>query len=224
MARNISGKSSSSHTDIVTQHVRDEIASGNYPPGERLREANISELLGISRTPIREAIRVLETEGLIVIEPWKGIKVAELNRNQMMDFFLFRETLEGLAAGLAAAAVSDDELEKMEAILLKTETAERDTLSDLVDSNEAFHQMIFDVAKNRFLTQSLDVLKTARLLLRGNVYRIEGVWKSSCEEHQAILSALSDRDAETASEAARRHVRSSALASLSLKLESEISA
>ena len=99
-----------SMTDEVRDHIRDGIAEGRYLPGERLREGAIAEVLNVSRTPIREAMRILESEGLIVMQPWKGITVATLTRKQVSDFYSYRETIEGLAAEMAARVVTDRDI------------------------------------------------------------------------------------------------------------------
>lgn len=209
-------------TDEVRNHIRDGIAEGRYQPGERLKEGTIAEFLNVSRTPIREAMRILEAEGLIVIEPWKGITVASLSRRQVSEFYVYRELLEGLAAEMAARLVSDKDIERLDESLLKLEEGRAQSGSELGSANEEFHQMIVDISGNRFLKQSLDVIDTAKILIWKPIYRSDSRWDSAQKEHRKIFRALRARDPEAAKLAAEKHVRNSGLTRVESILNEEL--
>ena len=211
-------------TDDVRDHIRVGIAEGRYLPGERLREGAIAEVLEVSRTPIREAMRILEAEGLIVIEPWKGITVATLSRRQVSDFYAYRELIEGLAAEMAARVITDDDFERLDVCLLQLEEGREQTGSELGSGNEQFHQMIFDISGNRFLRQSEEVINTAKILIWKPVYRNHERWESAQQEHRKLFDALRARDPIAAKAVAREHVRNSGLTRVAAIVSDELEA
>ena len=198
-------------TDEVRDHIRDGIAEGRYLPGEWLKEGAIGKELKVSRTPIREAVRILEAEGLIVMEPWKGITVATLSRKQVSEFYAYREVIEGLAAEMAARVVTEDEIENLDAILLELEEGGDQTGSELANVNEQFHKMIFDISGNRFLNQSLEVINTAKILIWKPVYPTHKRWDTAQQEHRRLFDALRARDPIAAKAVAQEHVRSAGM-------------
>ena len=211
-------------TDEVRDHIRDGIAEGRYKPGEWLKEGAIGEELSVSRTPIREAIRILEAEGLIVMEPWKGITVATLSRRQVSDFYAYREIIEGLAAEMAASVITEDEIEGLDAILLQLEKGRDQTGSELANVNELFHKTIFDISGNRFLNQSLEVINTAKILIWKPVYPSHERWREAQQEHRKMFDALRSRDAMTAKTVAQEHVRSAGLTRVAAMISEELEA
>jgi DNA-binding GntR family transcriptional regulator len=208
--------------DAVRGHIRDGIAEGRYLPGERLREGAIAEVLEVSRTPIREAMRILEAEGLIVIEPWKGITVATLSRKQVSDFYTYRELIEGLAAEMAARVINDDDIECLDVCLLQLEEEREQTGSELGSANERYHQLIFDISGNRFLKQAEDVINTAKTLIWKPVYRTHERWQSAQKEHRKMFDALRARDPIAAKLAAEEHVRNSGLTRVVVIMSEEL--
>lgn len=209
-------------TDEVRDHIRDGIAEGRYQPGEWLKEGAIGKELQVSRTPIREAIRILEAEGLIVMEPWKGITVATLSRRQISDFYAYREMIEGLAAEMAACVITEDEIESLDAILRQLEEGRDQTGSELANVNELFHKTIFNISGNRFLNQSLEVINTAKILIWKPVYPSHKRWDEAQQEHRKLLDALRARDPEAAKEAAQEHVRSAGLTRVAALVSEEL--
>ena len=211
-------------TDEVRDHIRDGIAEGRYLPGEWLKENAIGEELKVSRTPIREAIRILEAEGLIVMEPWKGITVATLSRKQVTDFYSYREIVEGLAAEMAARVITDDDIERLDAILLQLEEGRDQTGSELGKVNEQFHHMISDISGNSFLNQSLEVINTAKILIWKPVYREHKRWEAAQKEHRELFDALRARDPIAAKALAQDHVRSAGLIRVAALVSEELEA
>lgn len=211
-------------TDQVRDHIRVGIAEGRFLPGERLREGDIADALKVSRTPIREAMRSLEAEGLIMIEPWKGITVASLSRRQVTDFYAYRELIEGLAAEMAAKVITDEEIERLNDCLEDLENSSEQTGSELGSGNEQFHQMIFDVSGNRFLRKSLEVINTAKILIWKPVYRADERWEFAQQEHRDLFDALNARDPVAAKNVARKHVRNSGLVRVAAIVQEELEA
>jgi DNA-binding GntR family transcriptional regulator len=198
-------------TDQVREHIRNGIAEGIYLPGDRLVEGTIASQLGVSRTPIREAMRILEAEGLIAMEPWKGITVAGLSHKQVSDFFAYREWIEGLAAEMAASVVTDEELKRLDQSLISLEQGLDPSGVELSSRNEEFHQMIFDISGNRFLKQSEAVIDTAKILIWKPIRRDNERWKLAQNEHRKLFDALVARDPKAARLAAQEHVRNSGI-------------
>jgi DNA-binding GntR family transcriptional regulator len=209
-------------TDEVRDHIRDGIAEGRYLPGEWLKENAIGKELKVSRTPIREAIRILEAEGLIVMEPWKGITVATLSRRQVSDFYAYRGIIEGLAAEMAAKVITDDDIESLDAILLQLEEGRDQTGSELGNVNEQFHLKINDISGNRFLNQSLEVINTAKILIWKPVYYKDKRWEVAQKEHRKLFDALRARDPIAAKEAAQGHVHSAGLTRVAAMVNEEL--
>ena len=191
---------------FVQQEVRAAIHAGRYGPGERLRETEVADWLAVSRTPVREALRRLEAEGLLTFEPWRGVVVAELDRRQVTELYAMRTILEGAAARLAAQHVGEAEIDLMEGLLARAKTA-GDDAEALAAINRRFHQAIYTGAHNRYLLQSLETLRNALALLRGTTFSVPGRAKAAHREHAAILAAIKARDADRAEQAARDHIR-----------------
>jgi DNA-binding GntR family transcriptional regulator len=209
-------------TDEVRNYIRDGIAEGQFQPGERLREGTIAEETQVSRTPIREAMRILEAEGLIVVEPWKGITVATLSRKQVSDFYAYRELIEGLAAEMAAKVITDDDIERLDNILLQLESQRDQSGSELGEANEQFHRSIFDISQNRFLGDSLDVINTAKTLIWKPVFRKNKRWAAAQREHRKLFDALRAKDPKTAKAVAVEHVRNSGLTRVAAIVKDEL--
>ena len=222
MAKLVSRPLRRSLTDAVRDHIRIGIAEGRILPGERLRENALAEELEVSRTPIREAMRALEAEGLIVIEPWKGITVATLTHNQVSDFYEYRELIEGLAAEMAAMVITEEDIERLDVCLLQLEEELDQTGSELGSGNEQFHHLIFEVSGNRFLEQALEVINTAKILIWKPVYRSSERWEAAQQEHRKLFDALRARDPIAAKAIAKEHVRNSGLVRVAAIANEEI--
>lgn len=182
------------------------IEAGALPPGTRLREAELAERFGISRTPVREALKRLEAGGLVLHEPHHGAVVARLDYGQMTELYHMREVLEGTAAGLAATHATATEVE----ILREMVARDRGLLGDpaaLAATNRAFHRQLRLSARNRFLNANLETMRVSLALLAGTTLAVTDRGAASVEEHAAIVAAVEARDAAGAEAAARRHIR-----------------
>lgn len=182
------------------------IDSGALPAGTRLREAELAERFRISRTPVREALKRLEAQGLVLHEPHHGAAVASLDYGQVAELYHMREVLEGTAAGLAATHATATEVE----ILREMVDRDRGLLDDppaLAASNRAFHRQIRLSARNRFLNATLDTMRISLALLAGTTLAVPGRGAESVEEHAAVVAAIEAHDPAAAEAAARRHIR-----------------
>ena len=206
------GESKFSLGEFVRTKVREAIVSGQFSPGSRVRENDVADWLKVSRTPVREALRHLEAEGLLVFVPWRGVIVAELDRSQVAELYKVRATLEGLAASLAARHISDTELE-----LLRSLMEQADKASDpkvLAGLNKRFHETIYMASHNRYLIQNLNSLRGSLALLKGTTYSAEGRAEKAQIEHREIFEAIAKRDPVAAEATARKHLIGAELARL----------
>jgi len=180
------------------------IRSGTLRPGDRLVETDLAARLGISRTPIREAIRQLESDGLVIHEARIGATVRKLDYSEITELYEMRAVLEGTSARFAARAASDVELAELEAINAEMEAA---GMSDrLYEANRQFHRVILNAARNRFLVKSVDAVQKTLLILGPSTMDEVDRAAEAIGEHRAILRALRDRDCDAAETAMRGHI------------------
>lgn len=198
----------SAHKSIniaVTESLRQAILSGRFKPGERLTEVGLARSFDVSRNPVREALRVLEGEGIVEINPRKGARVALLSTNEVQEIIELRAELEGMSAKYAALRCSDDVRENLRKLLEEGDRADAtDDIAVLHDLNQLFHNQIAMAGKNRFLVGFMKALneKTQWIFANRPEHNIGDNWK----EHATILRAIISADAELASVLAKRHV------------------
>ncbi|HVL75479.1 MAG TPA: GntR family transcriptional regulator [Noviherbaspirillum sp.] len=199
------------------QKMREAIQSGALRPGTRLREVELAEWLGSSRTPVREALNRLQTEGLVVHEPRRGMIIAELDHSMVSELYFMREVLEGTAARLAARHASDVE------IAMLREIAERDRQLDdpvkLARNNRMFHETLYRAAHNRYLLKTLSLLQESLALLGPTTLALPGRAGTAYEEHNALVGAIERHDADAAEELSRAHIRSAHRARMKIMFE-----
>ena len=193
--------------DVVFNTLRQAILRGELKPGERLMEIQLANKLGVSRTPIREAIRKLELEGLVLMVPRKGAEVAEITEKNLRDVLEVRCALEELAVQLACDRIDPERMQQ----LLDAAAHFRDILgtadiTELGEADEAFHDVIFQATDNRRLIQLLNNLREQMYR-----YRIEYLKKKECypqllEEHAAIIQAIREHDKAKATEITVQHI------------------
>jgi DNA-binding GntR family transcriptional regulator len=209
-----------SRADQVQQRIVQAIRSGHYQPGERIRETEVAKAFGVSRTPVREALRRLESDGLLSFESWRGVVVSRLDRQQVSELYAMREVLEGAAARMAARHIDDADIELLQMLLQQAEDSPGDP-ARLAQINRKLHRTIQIAAHNQYLLQTLGQLENALALLRGTTYAVEGRAHTAASEHRAIVDAICARDAEAAEHAARKHIVAAQRARLKLLLEEE---
>ena len=186
------------------RRLLDEIRSGALAPGARLRETELADRLGISRTPVREAIRQLEADGLVAHLPRQGATIRSLDHAEVVELYEMRAVLEGTAERLAARAASDIELAELTA--LNTELADAPAGPQAKELNRQFHRMMLESARNRFLLKSMNVLQKTLLILGPTTLADPSRAVSAVAEHAAVLAALAARDGAAAEAAMRAHV------------------
>lgn len=192
--------------EIVFESMRDAILSGVLQPGERLMEIQLAEEMGVSRTPVREAIRKLELENFVVMIPRKGAYVAGVSSKDVADVFEIRSALEGLAAGLAAERITEDELEQMERVLFCRSNEGDIDLEEVVKSDTDFHALVYSASRNERLIQILANLREQIQRFRATSLAVPGRNKLALEEHRAIVEALRNHDSEEAQALAIAHI------------------
>jgi DNA-binding GntR family transcriptional regulator len=190
------------------QELKRIILEGRVSPGKKLNEGELAKALGISRTPVREAINRLEKEGLVEIFPQRGAFVVQSTERDIFELFLIRENLEGLAARLASARIAESSLARLEACIqgFQEPFNEKD-IQRYAREDFKFHQSIVLLSDARRLIQLVsslhDHIRIFRLTTRGMSDRM----KSSLVEHQCIIEALRKRNPEEAEQRMRRHIR-----------------
>jgi DNA-binding GntR family transcriptional regulator len=193
--------------EIVFESVRGAIISGVLKPGERMMEVQLAEKLGVSRTPIREAIRKLELEGLVIMMPRKGAYVADLSLKDITDVLEIRAALEGMAAGLAALRITDEEIEELELTALQFHQAiEADDFDMIVQKDIEFHDRIFKATRNDKLLQITNNLREQVQRFRIMYINKSNKSKDLAKEHYEIAEAISKRDINMAERIAKRHI------------------
>ncbi|NLY89719.1 MAG: GntR family transcriptional regulator [Firmicutes bacterium] len=193
--------------ELVFEALREAIITGQLPPGERLMEIQLAEELGVSRTPVREAIRKLELEGLVAMVPRKGAYVSGISLKDLIEVFEIRSALEGLAAALAAERITDEELDELERHLVKAaEVIERSDLSGMVEIDTKFHSLLYRASRNERLAHTINNLREQIQRFRQTSLSYPGRMKIALDEHKAIVEAISARNPELARELAQEHV------------------
>ncbi len=193
--------------EMVFESMREAIIQGRLKPGERLMEIQLADEMGVSRTPIREAIRKLELEGFVVMVPRKGAFVAGISVKDIVDVFEVRAALEALAAGLAAERITPDELEELERSLVAiSEVSTKDDIDAMVETDTNFHELIYRASRNERLFQIVIHLKEQIQRFRTTSLSQPGRSKDALEEHRKMVEAISDRNVEVAQNLAREHI------------------
>jgi DNA-binding GntR family transcriptional regulator len=194
--------------EAITEGVKD----GQYAPGQRLVEADLTRELGVSRGPLREALGRLAAQGIVVNEPYRGAVVRKLTRADIVDLFQIREVLEGEAARLAALSIEEGDHRRRVVASLKTlERFKRrpDTYA-YMDENTRFHELVVELSGNKLLARLIGELQVHafRLLLRRLVAESDAVG-DSIREHEAVAWAILGGDGRAAEREMRKHVRRS---------------
>ena len=184
--------------------ILEAIDVGIYKPGSRLVESELAERFGVSRTPIREALQRLETQSLLTRDG-RSLIVASLDHNQMAELYVVRTELEGLAARLAAQHASEEEIDVLQQMVGADRTRTHDA-SALSRSNKRFHKQLHLASHNRFLVQQLDLVHRSMALLATTSLAVEGRGPVALDEHQAIVTAISERNGAAAYQAVRQHL------------------
>jgi DNA-binding GntR family transcriptional regulator len=194
--------------EAVYQALRQRIVDGELTPGQRLRSDALATVFKVSRTPVREALRKLEAEGLIEHSPRGGLIVRELSEEDLTEIFYIREVLEGLASRLAAENATPSEISDLHILLEDMEAAAgRGELKTLRTLTGEFHELVTRAAHNRRLAQTLKALQDQVRQVQWSTLFLDGRAAAALKEHKSLISAIEARDGDRAENLARTHRR-----------------
>ncbi len=199
--------------DVVFKTLRQAILRGELKPGERLMEIKLANKLGVSRTPIREAIRKLELEGLVLMIPRRGAEVAEITEKSLRDVLEVRKSLEELAVQLACDRMTKEGLEELKHAAKDFEASlDSEDVTKIAEVDVVYHDIIYQSTDNQKLIQLLNNFREQMYR-----YRVEYLKRKECypqllEEHEAIIQAIAKGSKATASEIMGQHIENQAVA------------
>ncbi|MBO8434486.1 MAG: GntR family transcriptional regulator [Tyzzerella sp.] len=195
--------------DVVFNTLRDAILTGKLQPGERLMENQLAEKLGVSRTPIREALRMLEIENLVKLVPRKGAQVLDMTEKDIINVLELRGALESLGVKLACKNMSEEDIEKLKLAEADVESAlAGDDVEKMAEADQNFHDIIFNSTGNDKLIQIISNLDIQLYRYRLAHLRIKGQNQSIIkEQHTKIINAIENRLPKEGSEAANEHIK-----------------
>lgn len=193
--------------DVVFNTLRHAILKGELEPGERLMEIALAQKLGVSRTPIREAIRKLELEGLVVMVPRKGAEVADITEKDLRDVLEVRTALEELSIELAMKNMNDDDYKQLaEANKLFAKDSEGDDLIKIAEADVAFHELMYMATGNKRLIQIINNLREQMYRYRLEYIKDKSTHARLVDEHNRIIDAMVKNDVAAAKAAIKLHV------------------
>ncbi|SHJ87814.1 DNA-binding transcriptional regulator, GntR family [Anaerocolumna jejuensis DSM 15929] len=191
----------------VFTKIREDILAGKYNQNDELKETSIGQELGVSRTPVREALRQLELEGLVNIVPNKGAYVNGISEKDIHDIYIIRSYLEGLCAKWACEYITQEQIDELEEVVYLSEFhAKKEHHEQIVELDNKFHQLIYEASNSKILNHILSdfhhyVQRVRKITLASDLRAA-----SSNKEHTAILDAIRQRDGENAEMLAHEHI------------------
>ena len=185
--------------------ILEAIEAGVYKPGDRLVESELAERLGVSRTPVREALQRLETQSMLTRDG-RSLIVATLDHNQLAELYAVRTELEGLAARLAARHATDEEIRVLKSMVEEDRSLLGGDPRALSRANKRFHKQIHLASHNRFLVQQLDLVHRSMALMANTSFAAEGRDEVAMAEHADIVAAIAARNGDAAFAALRAHI------------------
>ena len=193
--------------ETVYKKLRKQILTGELKPGERLMEIHLANQLDVSRTPIREAIRKLENEGLVCIIPRSGAQVAQISEQGLKDVLEVRRSLDALSAELACSRMTEEEKKKLqEACEFFEKTTKTGSYADVAEADVAFHEVITQSTKNARLIEILHMLADQMYRYRFEYIKDDTNYGQLIREHRALQQAILEGDTVKASELAKEHI------------------
>ncbi len=193
--------------DVVFNTLREAILRGDLVPGERLMELQLAAKLGVSRTPIREAIRMLEQEGLAITIPRKGAIVAGMTEKDMQDVLEIREALEELSVQVACDKITDEEVAKLRENMENFETSLKSgDLKRMAEADVEFHDVIYQATDNPKLINMLNNLREQMYRYRVEYLKNPSNHEQLLREHEAIYRGIMEKDKDAVTEMIRKHI------------------
>lgn len=191
----------------VAERLRQRIFAHELAPGAWIDEQTLAGDYGISRTPLREALKVLAAEGLVTLKPRRGCYVTEISERDLDDIFPLMALLEGRCAAEASQRATAEDMQELEALHAALERcAKHRQIEQFFDANQAFHLRIQEISGNRWLLQVIQDLRKVLKLSRLHSLSIDGRLHQSLLEHRTIMAAIKARDAHAAESAMREHL------------------
>ena len=193
--------------DVVFNTLRQATLRGELKPGERLMEIQLANKLGVSRTPIREAIRKLELEGLVLMIPRKGAEVAEITEKSLRDVLEVRRALEELSVQLACEKITKEEIRELERVAKEFQQVVKSSdITEIAEVDVRFHDIIYTATDNQKLIQLLNNLREQMYRYRVEYLKRDGVFPQLIAEHEAIIRHIENNEKEKATEVMCRHI------------------
>jgi DNA-binding GntR family transcriptional regulator len=193
--------------DIVFNTLRQAILKGELAPGERLMEVSLAQKLGVSRTPVREAIRKLELEGLVLMIPRRGAEVARISEKNLKDVLEVRRGLEDLAIELACARITDSQIVELKKANVNFENSlTSNDVTSIAEADERFHEIIYKAAGNEKLVQVINNIKEQMYRYRLEYIKDGTKRQELVAEHKEIVKALECRNLQDAQRIMRNHI------------------
>jgi DNA-binding GntR family transcriptional regulator len=194
--------------EVIFNTLREAIIIGELKPGERLMEVQLAEKMGVSRTPVREAIRKLELEGLVDMVARRGAQVADLSVKDIMDVLEVRASLDGLATALSSTRITQDELKELKHVNMQfTNYVEKENLQGTIKKDVEFHDIIYRSSRNEKLIQIASNLREQVQRFRVIYLKDFSSTKDIINEHNDILEAIQNKDSNNAQSLAQRHIK-----------------
>ena len=191
----------------VFQKIREEILSGVYQDGEELREVTLGEKLGVSRTPVREALRQLELEGLVNMVPRKGAEVADITEKSLRDVLEVRKALEELSVQLACEKITEEEIEELKRVAERfKDTLDDQDVTKIAEADVAFHDVIYTATDNQKLILLLNNLREQMYRYRVEYLKKEEAYPQLIAEHEELIDNISKRNKEEATRIMCEHI------------------
>lgn len=193
-------------SDAVFLLLRRGLREGLIQPSDRLREEEIAEAFGVSRTPVRDALRRLLERRLLEVSGGRGLMVRRLDRGEILELYQMREILEGTAARLAAENANAAEIALLHELQMGFERS--GSPAESAKWNKKFHDAIVDTVRNRYFHNPMDELQNFLALLGPTTFSVEGRLEPAVAEHKKVFEAIARHDPDSAEAAARKHIRS----------------
>lgn len=203
-------KVNKSLTSMIFEKIREDILIGKYTSGEKIVEAKLAEEFGVSRTPVREALKQLELDGLVDNIPNRGVIVKGISNQDVEDIYTIRIAIEGIAVKWAIERMDDNDLQKLKEIfeLMEFYTFKKD-IDKIAELNTKFHETIYNATKSRYMEHVLKDFQYFMKTTRYKSLRAPGRIESTLEEHREVLEAFTAKDKEKAAKAILKHVNNS---------------
>jgi GntR family transcriptional regulator, trigonelline degradation regulator len=182
---------------LVLQKLENAILSGYFKPRERLVERDLLVHFDVSRTVIREVLKMLEGKGLVKITPYRGAIVVDLTAEEVEEIFFLRLKLEAIAAGLVVKNITDIEIQHLKKLARELERHLRDRTDQMIEKDNEFHRALFQASRNSYLNDMIDYLSTKAHIVKFNAWSLPNRIEQSRLEHKAMIEAIEQRDEDT---------------------------